>query len=109
MKNIRKHKIVNREILPMIGGLMTEIKGLKELVRSVIFEKEREEKRLEDVVKELKIICPFCNAAYTAEMVDELEIAGGCDTCGDDGDIYGTIDIICSNCKKIVYSKEIER
>lgn len=51
-----------------------------------------------------KIICPFCNAPYTAEMEDNLYTTGGCDTCG--SEINGSMDIICSNCKKIVYKKE---
>lgn len=52
-----------------------------------------------------KIICPWCNAPYTAEMNDGLSAAAGCPTCGD-ASISGTIDIICTNCKKLVYRKE---
>jgi len=58
--------------------------------------------------KELKIICPFCNAPYTAEMVDNLSIGEGCETCGS-GSCSGSVDIKCENCKKIVYSKEFDR
>ncbi len=61
---------------------------------------------MEQKNKKLKIICPFCNAPYTAEMEEDLFLTGGCPTC-DYKDYSGTIDIICNNCKKIVYSKEI--
>lgn len=57
--------------------------------------------------KELKILCPFCNAPYTAEMEKQLYVGGYCETCGPNQDDFtGTIDIICSNCKKLVYRKE---
>ena len=54
--------------------------------------------------QELIIKCPFCNADYTAEMKDSLYAAEGCDTCGPD--MGGSFEIICSNCKKVVYKKE---
>jgi DNA-directed RNA polymerase subunit RPC12/RpoP len=58
---------------------------------------------------QLKIVCPFCNAPYTAEMVEELEDVGTkCETCGPTTEIEGTISIICSNCKKSVYVKEVK-
>lgn len=53
---------------------------------------------------ELKIICPFCNAPYTAEMANDLYAADGCETCGPE--IEGSVIITCSNCKKVVYKKE---
>ena len=56
--------------------------------------------------QDFKIICPFCSAEWSAEMVEDLEVSGGCDTCGD-VDISGTIDIKCSNCKRVIYRKEI--
>ena len=57
---------------------------------------------------ELKIICPFCNAPYTAEMEDNLSIGDGCESCGY-GSCSGSVDVICSNCKKVVYKKEIDK
>lgn len=59
-------------------------------------------------MKELKIICPFCNAPYTAEMEANFNIGEGCETCRS-GSCSGTVDVICSNCKKLVYSKEFDR
>ena len=56
----------------------------------------------------LNIICPFCNQQYTGEMKEALYSSDGCDTCGFGSEAYGTIDIICSNCKKLVYRKEID-
>lgn len=55
----------------------------------------------------LEIYCPFCNGKYTAKMVADLHSADGCDTCGYGDNPYGNIDIICENCKKLVYRKEI--
>ncbi len=57
--------------------------------------------------KEFKILCPFCNAPYTAEMIEDLDVSLGCPTCGDNS-IAGTIEIKCSNCKKVIYKKEID-
>lgn len=54
----------------------------------------------------LKIVCPFCNAPYSAEMEEDLEASLGCETCGNSS-ISGVIEIICDNCKKVVYKKEI--
>lgn len=58
--------------------------------------------------KELKIVCPFCNAPYTADMKDNLYSSEGygCDTCGGGGSVEGTFEIVCTNCKKVVYKKE---
>jgi len=53
----------------------------------------------------LKILCPYCSAQFTAEMEQDLADSSGCPTCGPI--IEGTIDIYCSNCKKLVYRKEI--
>jgi len=65
-------------------------------------------KSLKRITEELKIICPFCNADYTAEMLDNLSAEAGFDTFGADGsaEVVGKIEIKCSNCKKIVYLKE---
>jgi len=55
---------------------------------------------------ELKILCPFCSAPYTAKMLWDIEEYGaGCATCGpESADIK--LEIVCSNCKKIVYKVE---
>ena len=58
---------------------------------------------------ELKILCPYCSSPYTAEMEEVLDDVGfKCDTCGPITEIQGTIDIYCSNCKKLVYRKEVK-
>jgi endogenous inhibitor of DNA gyrase (YacG/DUF329 family) len=55
--------------------------------------------------EELKILCPYCNAPYTADMTDTyLYASERCETCGPE--IRGSIEIKCSNCKKLVYKKE---
>lgn len=57
---------------------------------------------------ELKILCPFCNAQYTAEMTRELEtLSDGSCSCGSWSHHEDTVDIICSNCRKVVYTKTV--
>lgn len=60
---------------------------------------------------ELKVLCPFCNAPYTAEMLTELEGSTGCVSCGEGGTVYieAVIEIKCQKCNKIVYRKEVSR
>ncbi|KKT20023.1 MAG: hypothetical protein UW07_C0044G0007 [Candidatus Nomurabacteria bacterium GW2011_GWF2_43_8] len=58
--------------------------------------------------EELTIICPFCNASYTSEMEEELKNCEDEDSNGTNfSSIVGEITIKCSNCKKVVYKKEI--
>ena len=57
--------------------------------------------------KKLKILCPFCNAPYNAEMEFDLDTSSGCNTCG--ASMEGNVEIRCSNCNKIVYVKEYEK
>ena len=60
-------------------------------------------------MENLKILCPYCNAPYTAEMLETLDICEGSYTPDCVGSkIIGKIDINCSKCKKLVYRKEIE-
>lgn len=54
-----------------------------------------------------EIFCPFCNDKYTAKMVEDLKSSEGCDTCEWGNEPKGNIDIVCENCKKLVYRKEI--
>lgn len=54
----------------------------------------------------LKIVCPFCDETYTADMLIDLESSmGECETCGYDPKV-SKIEIKCSSCKKVVYVKE---
>ena len=53
----------------------------------------------------LKILCPYCNKPYTAKMLTDFSYSCGSEWTG----IYGeteTVKIYCSNCKKLVYTKE---
>lgn len=59
-------------------------------------------------MEDFKILCPYCNAPYTAEMKNELEYSSGCDTCGYGSEKISTVEIHCTNCKKLVYKKEYE-
>ena len=55
----------------------------------------------------LKIICPFCNEEWTAEMETELlSMSEGCETCGHGAGATVRLEIKCSNCGRVVYVKE---
>ncbi len=59
-------------------------------------------------MNKLKILCPFCNKEWTAEMLIQMEDAGiGCSSCYIPH-IKGKIEIRCDNCQKIVYIKEYD-
>lgn len=63
----------------------------------------------EDKERELKILCPFCNAPYTAEMEEHLRWASEATSPSGYGAGAGiTITITCSNCKRVVYKKDTE-
>ena len=58
------------------------------------------------IENELKILCPFCSAPYDADMLIALEDGDtGCETCGPSAANL-KLEIVCSNCKRIVYVKE---
>ena len=64
---------------------------------------------MEDTEDQLKILCPFCRQPYSAKMLHELEsINAGCPTCGYDASATVTVKIVCDNCGRIVYAKEVE-
>lgn len=55
--------------------------------------------------EKLVILCPFCNAPYTAKMEAEFNYSMGSEWTG----IYGEeklVKIYCDNCKKLIYTKE---
>ena len=55
----------------------------------------------------LNILCPYCNAVWTAQMEEDLHgISSGCDSCGYGSSASVKIEIKCDNCKRIVYVKE---
>jgi hypothetical protein len=56
------------------------------------------------------IYCPYCNALYTGKMLEDLFKTEKSYTpnCVNER-IKGKIDIICENCNKLVYRKEIEK
>ena len=63
-------------------------------------------KYLPKISGELKIICPFCNAPYTADMNTNYErLSSGCDTCGYGAEHTENIEIKCNNCHRLVYTK----
>jgi hypothetical protein len=48
--------------------------------------------------------CVFCNAPWTPEMVELVELSGYCSTCADSERV---IDVFCSSCTRLVYRKEV--
>ena len=58
--------------------------------------------------KKLIILCPYCNKPYTSKMKHKLFLSEGSYTPDCVGSkMVSSIDIYCSNCKKLVYKKEI--
>lgn len=53
---------------------------------------------------ELKILCPYCNAPYTAKMETSFDYSMGSEMTGA-YDEEVSVEIYCSNCKKLVYKK----
>ena len=54
-----------------------------------------------------KILCIWCNAPWTARMETDLDyMSSGCDSCGFGGSAQITMKIYCTNCSRLVYSKE---
>jgi hypothetical protein len=57
--------------------------------------------------EENNVVCPFCNAKWTGEMVKELyKSAEGCESCGFGEEYTYTIEIKCEACGKVIYRKE---
>lgn len=57
-----------------------------------------------DKQKPLRILCPFCNAVWDAKMEAQFDYSMGSEYTG----IYDervSVEIFCSNCKKLVYKK----
>ena len=59
-------------------------------------------------IEELKILCPFCNKSYTAEMIEKFDYSmASCQSGGTyESEMDYEIEIKCDNCKKIVYRKK---
>ncbi len=54
---------------------------------------------------DLKILCPFCSAPYSARMLTDFGYSMGSEYTG----VYGEevyVKIYCDNCGKLVYTKE---
>lgn len=48
--------------------------------------------------------CVFCNASWTPEMVELVELSGYCPSCSDSERV---IDVFCAACTRLVYRKEV--
>ena len=82
----------------------------KEQAEKTAKDMNKEEKKiLKQSKKELTILCPFCNAPYTADMTEQLDAIGeGCPTCNHGATATTTVEIACSNCERVVYRKETD-
>lgn len=54
--------------------------------------------------EQLKIMCPFCNAPYDADMETSFDYSMGSEYTGIYGEEVG-VKIFCKNCKRLVYRK----
>ncbi len=53
------------------------------------------------------IICGFCNAPWTEEMIAELDyISSECETCGYEEAASINLKITCRNCDRVIYQKD---
>jgi formate-dependent nitrite reductase cytochrome c552 subunit len=50
------------------------------------------------------LACVYCDAPWTPEMIELVELSGYCSTCSDSQRV---IDVFCSACTRLVYRKEI--
>ncbi len=56
--------------------------------------------------EEIKILCPFCSAPFSAKMLLDLEsTTEGCSSCGYGAEASVAINIYCTNCARLVYRK----
>lgn len=64
---------------------------------------------VEEKDKIRKIMCPYCSAPYTGDMLHQLWVCDESYTPGcTSARAVSRIEIKCRGCKKIVYVKEIE-
>jgi hypothetical protein len=54
-------------------------------------------------------LCVFCGAEWDEPMIKDFGYSAGCDTCGHGASVSCTIEVTCSSCGRVVYSKEVER
>lgn len=65
----------------------------------------KETKEEKEYKKNLEsILCVYCSAPWTKDMLKAYSHGGGCDTCGYGEMIKITID--CHKCHKTIYTKE---
>lgn len=48
--------------------------------------------------------CVFCNAPWSPEMIELIEMSGYCSSCSDSERV---IDVFCATCTRLVYRKEV--
>lgn len=53
------------------------------------------------------IVCGFCNAPWTDEMIAELDsFSEGCDSCGYGTRVCISLKIVCKGCGRVIYRKD---
>jgi len=53
-------------------------------------------------MEETKMLCPFCRAEFTRDMIDVYSEGYGCDT----GCTTVQIEVVCSECNKVIYRSD---
>lgn len=48
--------------------------------------------------------CVYCNAPWTPEMIELVELGGYCDTCAESDRM---LEVFCQACTRLVYRKEV--
>lgn len=51
--------------------------------------------------EDVQMLCPFCSTPFTKEMVEIYNEGYGCDS----GCSYVRVEVVCSKCQKVVYTK----
>ena len=60
-------------------------------------------------MKDVEILCPFCSAPQALNVeVAIFGVSSGCDTCGYGAGANGEVNVHCSKCERLIYTKEFE-
>jgi len=91
--------------------LSIQLEGKKWTTKEIYQEALSVIEQLEDIVKNKKyspkILCPYCNSEQPIKINHDLNILdSGCPDCGFGSSYDLTIEIICSNCRKVIYEQK---
>lgn len=71
-------------------------------------EDEIMEERVDGFARGARPICVFCSSPWTDDMIEVLDVSasGGCETCGYGASVYGSVQIVCRSCDRLIYRKD---